>query len=200
LRAPRLLGADLNGRDTGTPATVESVITGTGAWPAECPTDLLRAAGDAIAQLHTIVLAPQPELPFRPRPIAVDDFASERRLGRMPTTELLRRADERVHAIPVPTRPTVFIHGDVWPGNTVLAGDTVRALIDWKTAGVGYPGVDLGELRKQVAIAYGEEAQIRAGRLGTSRWYSSPRRAVVGHHSRNTPTESNGPCDAAPAR
>jgi aminoglycoside phosphotransferase (APT) family kinase protein len=76
----------------------------------------------------------------------------------MPTAELLRRADERVHAIPVPTRPTVFIHGDVWPGNTVLAGDTVRALIDWKTAGVGYPGVDLGELRKQVAIAYGEEA------------------------------------------
>jgi aminoglycoside phosphotransferase (APT) family kinase protein len=40
----------------------------------------------------------------------------------------------------------------------VLAGDTVRALIDWKTAGVGNPGVDLGELRKQVAIAYGEEA------------------------------------------
>ena len=121
-------------------------------------TDLLRAAGAAIAQLHTIVLAPRPELPFRPRPIAVDDFASERRLGRMPTTELLRRADERVHAIPVPTRPTVFVHGDVWPGNTVLAGDTVRALIDWKTAGVGNPGVDLGELRKQVAIAYGEEA------------------------------------------
>jgi hypothetical protein len=27
-----------------TPATVESVITGTGAWPAECPTVLLRAA------------------------------------------------------------------------------------------------------------------------------------------------------------
>jgi hypothetical protein len=76
----------------------------------------------------------------------------------MPTAELLRRADERVHAIPVPTRPTVFVHGDVWPGNTVLAGDTARALIDWKTAGVGNPGVDLGELRKQVAIGYGEEA------------------------------------------
>jgi aminoglycoside phosphotransferase (APT) family kinase protein len=70
----------------------------------------------------------------------------------MPTTELLRRADARVHAIPVPTRSTVFIPGDVWPA------DTVRALIDWKTAGVGNPGVDLGELGKQVAIAYGEEA------------------------------------------
>jgi aminoglycoside phosphotransferase (APT) family kinase protein len=178
---------------------VESVITGTGAWPAECPTDLLRAAGDAIAQLHTIVLAPQPEPPFRPRPIPADDFASERELGRMPTAELLRRADERVHAIPVPTRPTVFIHGDVWPGNTVLAGDTVRALIDWKTAGVGYPGVDLGELRKQVAIAYGEEAPkyvLAAGNeplvlqaLDVPLWDTTA--------ELNTPTESNGPCDAA---
>ena len=199
LPAPRLLGADLDGRDTGTPATVESVITGTSAWPAECPTDLLRAAGAAIAQLHTIVLAPRPELPFRPRPIAVDDFASERRLGRMPTTELLRRADERVHAIPVPTRPTVFVHGDVWPGNTVLAGDTVRALIDWKTAGVGNPGVDLGELRKQVAIAYGEEAP-KYVLDGWERAAGTSARDVPfwdATAALNTPTESNGPCDAA---
>ena len=31
-------------------------------------------------------------------------------------------------------------------------------LIDWKTAGVGSPGVDLGELRAQVAIIFGPEA------------------------------------------
>ena len=30
-------------------------------------------------------------------------------------------------------------------------------MIDWKTAGVGNPGVDLGELRKQVAVLYGED-------------------------------------------
>jgi aminoglycoside phosphotransferase (APT) family kinase protein len=50
------------------------------------------------------------------------------------------------------------VHGDVWPGNVLVAGNTVRALIDWKTAGVGCPGVDLSELRKQVAIAYGADA------------------------------------------
>jgi hypothetical protein len=33
-------------------------------------------------------------------------------------------------------------------------------LIDWKTAGVGNPGVDLGELRKQVAISYGEKVPV----------------------------------------
>jgi hypothetical protein len=78
LPAPRLPGADLDGRDTGTPATVEPVIMGSSAWPAGCPTDLLRAAGAAFAQLHTIVLEPRPELPFRPRPIAVDDFRQRR--------------------------------------------------------------------------------------------------------------------------
>jgi aminoglycoside phosphotransferase (APT) family kinase protein len=59
---------------------------------------------------------------------------------------------------PAPEEPVVFVHGDVWPGNTVIADARVRALIDWKTAGAGNPGVDLGELRKQVAILYGEDA------------------------------------------
>ena len=40
----------------------------------------------------------------------------------------------------------------------MIIDSTVRALIDWKTAGVGNPGVDLGELRKQVAISYGSDA------------------------------------------
>lgn len=106
--------------------------------------------------MHTVILAPRPGLPLRLRPIAVDDFAAERRAGRMPTTALLRLADDRVRAVPVPAGPTVFVHGDVWPGNTVVAGGAVRALIDWKTAGAGHPGVDLGELRKQVAVWYGD--------------------------------------------
>jgi aminoglycoside phosphotransferase (APT) family kinase protein len=111
----------------------------------------------------------------------------------MPTTELLRRADARVHAIPVPTRSTVFIPRDVWPA------DTVRALIDWKTAGVGNPGVDLGELGKQVAIAYGEEAP-KYVLDGWERAAGTPALDVPlwdATAALNTPTESNGPCDAA---
>jgi aminoglycoside phosphotransferase (APT) family kinase protein len=133
-------------------------VAGTSMWPAKGSSGLLRAAGAAIAQVHRFALAPRSDLPFRPRPIAVDDFAQERRLGRMPTTALLQLADERVHAIPAPEEPVVFVHGDVWPGNTVIVDARVRALIDWKTAGVGNPGVDIGELRKQVAILYGDDA------------------------------------------
>jgi aminoglycoside phosphotransferase (APT) family kinase protein len=199
LPAPRLLGADLDGRGAGTPATVESVVTGTSDWPVDCSPDLLRAVGAAIARVHAIVFEPRFALPFRPRPIAVDDFASERRRGRMPTTELLRRADERVREIPAPVGPTVFVHGDVWPGNTVVVGTTVRALIDWKTAGVGNPGVDPGELRKQVAIAYGDGAP-RYVLQGWERAAGIQARNVPfwdATAALNTPTESTGPSAAA---
>lgn len=199
LLAPRLLAADLDGREAGTPATVESAVEGTSVWPPTCSVGLLRTAGAAIAQVHAIELDPQQDLPFRPRPIAVDDFARERRLGRMPTTELLRSADERVQNVPAPVGPVVFVHGDVWPGNTIVAGNTVRALIDWKTAGVGNPGVDLGELRKQVAIAYGNEAP-KYVLEGWERATGMQARDVPfwdATAALNTLTESNGPADAA---
>jgi aminoglycoside phosphotransferase (APT) family kinase protein len=60
-----------------------------------------------------------------------------------------------IQSMPRPRGETVFVHGDVWPGNLAWTNDTTCTLIDWKTAGVGNPGVDLGELRKQIAITYG---------------------------------------------
>ncbi|GIF73353.1 aminoglycoside phosphotransferase family protein [Asanoa siamensis] len=152
LPAPRLLAADLEG----TPATLETVVPGSSTWPAVPSIDLLLSAGAAIARVHAV--PPSPGLPFRPRPIAVDDFAGDRRAGRLPTTPLLRSADARIQAMRAPDGPVVLVHGDVWPGNTLVRGGIVHALIDWKTAGVGNPGVDLGELRKQVAIGYGDAA------------------------------------------
>jgi aminoglycoside phosphotransferase (APT) family kinase protein len=195
LTAPRLLAADLDGRAAGVPATLETVISGTSAWPATVSPELLLAAGAALARVHAVALDPQPDLPFRPRPIAVDDFARDRREGRMPTTALLQKADERVQAIKLPATPNVFVHGDVWPGNTVLAGSGVRALIDWKTAGVGDPGVDLGELRKQAAILYDDDAPayVLAGweRATGTRAEDVPYWDAVA--ALNTPTEGHSP-------
>ncbi|MFG2040072.1 phosphotransferase family protein [Dactylosporangium sp. NPDC048998] len=195
LPAPRLLAADLDGSAAGTSATLETVVPGTSTWPAAPSTELLLAAGAATAQIHTVILDPQPQLPFRPRPIAVDDFAQDRRVGRMPTTTLLQLADERVQAIKAPDVPVVFVHGDVWPGNTVVADGRVHALIDWKTAGVGNPGVDLGELRKQVAIHYDDDApgHVLEGweRASGARADNIPYWDAVA--ALNTPTESYSP-------
>jgi aminoglycoside phosphotransferase (APT) family kinase protein len=190
LPAPRLLGADLDGRSAGMPASVETVVEGSSAWPARAGVDRLRAAGAAIARIHRIPLAPSPNLPVRVRPIAVDDFAGERRVGRMPTTPLLERADTVIRGVRVTPGAMVLVHGDVWPGNMV--GQT---LIDWKTAGVGDPGVDLGELRKQVAFANGADAP----RFVLEGWEraSGSRAADVAYWDAvaalNTPTECDPP-------
>jgi aminoglycoside phosphotransferase (APT) family kinase protein len=158
LPAPRLLGADLLGETTGVPATLETLVQGASDWRSPPSVQRLRTAGAVLARIHAVSTTPYDDLPFRPRPIAVDDFAADRREGRLPTTTLLQSADEAITAHGLPPSDPVFLHGDVWPGNLIWTGDKIAALIDWKTAGVGAPGVDLCELRKQAAISFGPEA------------------------------------------
>ncbi|WP_344182075.1 aminoglycoside phosphotransferase family protein [Kribbella lupini] len=191
LPAPRLLGADLLGETAGVPATLETVVQGSAQWSASSSIERLRTAGAVLARVHAVSTAPTDALPVRPRPIAVDDFAEDRRTGRMPTTTLLEIADEAVTACGVPPSEHVFLHGDVWPGNLIWAGDEVAALIDWKTAGVGAPGVDLCELRKQAAISFGPEAPAKV--LNGYEQATSTKADHVAHWDAvaalNTPTE-----------
>jgi aminoglycoside phosphotransferase (APT) family kinase protein len=112
----------------------------------------------------------------------------------MPTTPLLQKADQQVRSHGTPAAESVFLHGDVWAGNMLWDADRCVALIDWKTAGVGDPGVDLGSLRMQMAIGYGQEApahvlegwQEQAGRAATAVPYWDAVAAL------NTPTVMQG--------
>jgi len=238
LAAPRLVAADLDGRESGTVATLETFLSGRADLPPTASVARLREAGAALARVHAVSMAPRarlaweqdrmlaavlwavlldPELalspaqldvapllvrrhlaelplPYRTRPTAVDDRAAERRRGSMPTTPLLEEADERVRSHGVPMATSVFLHGDVWAGNMLFEGDRCVALIDWKTAGVGDPGVDLGSLRMQMALQYGQDAaahvlegwQQQAGRAATSVPYWDAVAAL------NTPTAMDG--------
>jgi len=196
IAAPRLLAADLDGRQSGVAVTVETFLPGSSALPPAISQARLRAAGAALAQVHAIPLTPRADLPYRPRPIAVDDFARERRTGQMPTTPSLQAADDRVRAQypAIVEEDLTFVHGDVWGGNMLWEADTCRALIDWKTAGAGHPGVDLGELRMQMALQYGKAApeqvlhgwEQAAGRCATDMSYWDAVAAL------NTPTVLTG--------
>ena len=194
IAAPRLIAAELDGRTAGTAATLETMLPGSSALPPTPSDARLQAAGAAIARVHAHALAPRPDLPHRPRPVAVDDFAGERRDGRLPTTPLLRRGDEQTREHGVPPGEPVLVHGDVWPGNLLWTGDTEAVLIDWKTAGVGDPGVDLGGLRLQLALHYGPAApdqvllgwQRETGRSAAAVPYWDAIAAL------NTPTELQG--------
>jgi Ser/Thr protein kinase RdoA (MazF antagonist) len=79
LAAPRLIASDLDGRATGTAATLETAVPGSSASPAKVSVERLREAGATIARVHAVSLKPQPDLPLRIRPTQVDDRAMERR-------------------------------------------------------------------------------------------------------------------------
>ena len=138
-------------------ATLETFLSGSSDLPPMVSAARLREAGAAIARVNAVVLAPQADLPYRPRPIAVDDRATDRRRAGTPTTPSLKQADERVRSAGVPAAASVFVHGDVWGGNMLWEGERCVALIDWKTA-AGDPESIFGSLRMQMALQYGQDA------------------------------------------
>jgi aminoglycoside phosphotransferase (APT) family kinase protein len=87
------------------------------------------------------------------------------RLDTMESSPLIDTADERLHETPMPPGPSVFVHGDLWQGNTLWAGDALVGVIDWETAGSGRAGVDLGCLRWDSAVLFGPSApdEVLAG-------------------------------------
>lgn len=70
------------------------------------------------------------------------------------TSPLLQEADNRLSQRTPPKGTHVFLHGDVWLGNMHWNNGRCLGLIDWKSAGVGHPGVDLGAIRMHAAIRY----------------------------------------------
>lgn len=83
---------------------------------------------------------------------------AERTMRETTSSALLQLAEDRIRAVDRPSASRALVHGDVHAGNMLWDGDTCIALIDWKSAGVGDPGVDLGNLRLHLAVQYGLDA------------------------------------------
>jgi len=60
--------------------------------------------------------------------------------------------------MPAPETRPVFVHGDLWQGNTLWQDGRLTGIVDWDMAGVGPLGVDLGSLRCDAAMTVGPEA------------------------------------------
>ena len=87
------------------------------------------------------------------------------RLESKESSPLFDAADDLLARLQAPDGPGVFVHGDLWQGNTLWSGDVLVGLIDWETAGSGQAGVDLGCLRWDAAILFGGAApdEVLAG-------------------------------------
>lgn len=153
LPAPRLIAADLDGGAAGAMAMLTTVLPGSSMIPRVAPAGRLRRLGAAAATLHAVPLSPRPGLPLRTRSLPDVDFAAWRRSAG--TSGLLARAEERLGDIPVPECAPVFVHGDLWQGNTMWSDGSCTGLIDWDCAGAGSPGIDLGSLRLDAALYFG---------------------------------------------
>ena len=162
LPVPRVVSTDLEGTVCeGRLAVLTSLVAGTSRVSAPPPLARFRALGALAAGLHAVPPPPpSADLPVRERPLGAVDFAALRQAA--PPRPLLVAAEETLGEVPVPERPPVFVHGDLWQGNTLWAGQgdgaTLTGVVDWDCAGVGPAGIDLGSLRCDAALSAGPHA------------------------------------------
>jgi aminoglycoside phosphotransferase (APT) family kinase protein len=109
----------------------------------------------AAADLAEFVLAlqrigpddgPRPGPTGRGVPLATRDATTRKAIEELTgtiDTAALTGAWETALAAQTWDRPTVWVHGDLTPGNLLVAGGRLRAVIDFGAAAVGDPAVDL---------------------------------------------------------
>lgn len=155
--SPRLLWVDLDGARCGRPTLIMELVPGicdSFALDAERPVAervaLAHTIYDELARIHSVdwralgldsaMADPGPTAALA----AVDHWESElRRVQLDPEPELTfvlswLRANAPTNAV------TTLVHGDFKPGNLLLDGDEVTAVLDWETAHLGDPHEDLG--------------------------------------------------------
>jgi aminoglycoside phosphotransferase len=156
LEAPRVMLVDLVGAASGHLCLLQTALHGSSRIPVQPTPTRLRNIGRAAGVIHAVSLEPSPALPVRQGSLDDVDFASLR----VPDTsaELFAKARAFVEAATPNKDTTVFVHGDLWQGNTLWSGSRHCGTLDWDYAGVGPAGIDLGSLRCDVAFMYGQGA------------------------------------------
>jgi aminoglycoside phosphotransferase (APT) family kinase protein len=103
----------------------------------------------ALAEIHAVDPAGIP--PYRryhePERLAVPPWAGDRAVW--------ERAIAVAHETP-PELPERFIHRDFHPGNTLWEGAQLTGIVDWTTGSRGPGAVDLGHLRWNLVVDYGQ--------------------------------------------
>jgi aminoglycoside phosphotransferase (APT) family kinase protein len=151
--SPRLRWADVDGERLGRPALVMDLVPGrcdgfvlNGERPLDERVALAHEIYDRLADIHLVSRArfDLEDPGMEAATAAVDHWEGElRRVQLDPEPELaVVLAWLRANA---PTNDvTTLVHGDFKPGNVLLDGDRVSAVLDWETAHLGDPHEDLG--------------------------------------------------------
>ncbi len=163
LPVPEVLGHD-DGTATGFALALTTVLPGSSRIPSRPDAGCLRAIGAIAARISTVDPGPSAALPARSGPI--EDFPWAQLRREHGASAILLQAETAVASTRPKDTRTGLTHGDLWYGNT-LWNDSggLTAVLDWDAAGIGSPGIDLGSLRLDAALCYGQDtaAEVLAG-------------------------------------
>lgn len=153
--APELLAVDPTGAEAGVPALLMTRLPGRVEWsPADVERWLQRLAA-VLAPIHRAALPPPGVIgrytPYRQRSYLPPAWA------RWPA--VWERAVRIFHG-PTPDGPVVFLHRDFHPGNVLWQRGRVTGVVDWQSAAVGPPSVDVGHCRGNL-LRYGADVADR---------------------------------------
>jgi aminoglycoside phosphotransferase (APT) family kinase protein len=143
--APELVAADVDAAECDVPALLLTRVPG-------APFEGRPPIGPLLAVLGEIhAIDPSGIPPYRryyePDRLAVPHWASD--------PAVWERGVAIAHE-DAPELPDRFIHRDFHPGNTLWEGPQLTGVIDWTTGSCGPVAVDLGHLRWNLAVDYGE--------------------------------------------
>lgn len=175
IRAPVPLIAGEPSEQFPRPWSVVPWITGTTALASSRSDNTVWAPrlADALRALHVTAPADAPHNPVRGRPLSTRDAAMRPRLDAFGNRTSLHAAWAAGLAATVGSEP-VWIHGDLHPGNVLVADGALAALIDFGDVTVGDPAYDLASswmlfdapgreiFRRATGDRYDEATWIRA--------------------------------------
>ncbi len=153
---PRVLMVDPDGSHTGCPMLVLTLLPGASMAPPATDDRTLGRLVDAMLAVHSTPPVPEParwygawqgdDLPQRAARHLIGEAVWEAVLAARP--ELL-------------AEPTVLIHNDLHPGNTLWHAGRLTGIVDWAAAGIGHGGYDAAYCAGDLALSLGSDAADR---------------------------------------
>lgn len=140
VRIPELVAVGRPGEGFPWPWSVLSWLPGRN--PGAGDTGLAGDLGEFVAALHRVEPAGGPETQ-RGRPLRTRDEPTREAIAQLGGDPACVEAWERALAAPDWTGAPVWLHADLSPGNVLVSGGALSAVLDFGTAGVGDPAVDL---------------------------------------------------------
>lgn len=148
LPTPRLVAL---GETDAIPLLLMTRLRGSLVWQPADVDPYLRRLAAVLPELHAAAV--DAELPpYEPYALTATHSPDD--------SQLWRRAFEIFHG-PTPSDERRILHRDYHPGNVLWAGGTISGIVDWASARIGPPPVDVGHCRSNLVSSLGMAAADR---------------------------------------